>query len=354
MKANKLYNSILVVGCDFNQPKGGVAQVLNTYSSFFPSFCFICTTRETNQLGKIFQLLYAIIKFTFMCIFNKHIKIIHIHGSSYHSFFRKRIFIFIGHAFKKKIIYHIHGAEFHVFSATHKKQVSSVLKRVDCIIALSQYWKNFFEKEFNHPNIKILPNVIPDRLYSEKNIEYPLHVLFLGALGHRKGIYDLLQVLAMHKDEFAGKLILHVGGNGETDKVQHYIESEGIQHIVRFEGWVSGKKKIQLLESCHLYILPSYAEGLPVSVLEAMSYQLPILSTPVGGIPEVVKDGINGFLDEPGNHEGLYRHICTFLNHPSLIKKMGDKSYEMVKPHFVSEVKKQLENIYLELLLNKK
>lgn len=346
----ELYNSILILGCDFKHPKGGVAQVINTYSSFFPSFRFICTTKSMSQLGKMFQLVYAIIKFTYLCMFDKRIQIIHIHGASYHSFFRKRIFIFIGHAFKKKIIYHVHGGEFHIFSAAHKKVVAATLKKVDCIITLSQYWKDFFEKEFQHPNVKILPNVIPDRVYNERNIKLPLHALFLGTLGEKKGIYDLLQVLAMHKDEFAGKLILHVGGNGETDKVQHYIESEGIQHIARFEGWVSGEKKTKLLTQCHFYILPSYVEGLPISILEAMSYQMPILATPVGGIPEVVKDGINGFLDEPGNHERLYQHIHFLLNHPSLIKKMGDQSYEMAKPHFAEEVKKQLEKIYLELL----
>jgi hypothetical protein len=350
MDTNKLYNSILTIGCDFKHPKGGVAQVINTYSSFSPSFRFICTTKETSQLGKIFQLVYAIIKFVGLCMFCKQIKIIHIHGASYHSFFRKCIFIFIGHAFKKQIIYHVHGGEFHIFSVAHKKAVAATLKKVDCIITLSQYWKDFFEKEFRHPNVKILPNVIPDRVYNERDIKFPLHALFLGTLGEKKGIYDLLQVLTMHKEELAGKFILHVGGNGETEKVQHYIESEGIQHIVRFEGWVSGEKKTKLLTRCHFYILPSYAEGLPISILEAMSYQMPILATPVGGIPEVVKNGINGFLDEPGNHEGLYQHIHFLLSHPSLIKKMGDQSYAIVKPHFAEEVKKQLEKIYLELL----
>lgn len=346
----KLYNSVLTLGCDFKYPKGGVAQVLNTYSSFFFPFRFICTTRGTNQLGKIFQLAYAIIKFTCSCMFNKQIKIIHIHGASYHSFFRKRIFIYIGHAFRKKIIYHVHGAEFNMFSATHQKEVSATLKKVDCIIALSQYWKVFFEKEFRHPNVKVLPNVIPSKAYSERYIKFPLHALFLGALGQRKGIYDLLQVIAMHKDEFADKLVLHVGGNGEIEKVLHYIDSEGLQNIVKFEGWVSGEKKTKLLTQCHFYVLPSYAEGLPISILEAMSYQMPILTTSVGGIPEIVKDGINGFLDEPGNQEGLYQHIHALLSDASLIKKMGDQSYEMVKPHFVEEVKVKLEKIYLELL----
>lgn len=350
MKIKKLYDSVLIVGGGYKYPKGGIGQVLNTYSTFFPVFHFIRTTRETNQLGKLFQLLYAIAKFICLCLFNRHIKIIHIHGATYHSFFRKSLFIFIGRAFNKRIIYHCHGAEFDVFARNYKKKVVAILKKVDCIIVLSQYWKDFFEKELGCKNVKILPNVISGRTYCKREINFPLQALFLGLLGKRKGIYDLLQVVAEHKAEFEGKFILHVGGNGETENVRHYIESEGLQNIVKFEGWVSGEKKKQLLTQCDFYILPSYAEGVPISILEAMSYQMPILSTTVGGIPEVVYDGMNGFLCKPGDHEQLYQYICTFLNDPLLIQKMGDQSYKMAKPHFIEEVKGHLEEIYSEML----
>lgn len=350
MDTNKLYESILTVGCNSVHPKGGVAQVLNTYSSFFPIFRFIRTTRRTNRLGKLFQLVYAIIKFTCLCMFDKRIKIIHIHGGSYHSFFRKRIFIFIGHAFKKKIIYHVHSGEFRIFSAAHKKVVSATLKKVDCIITLSQSWKDFFEKEFRHPNVKILPNAIPGRVYSKREIRFPLHALFLGTLGEKKGIYDLLQVLAMHKEEFAGKFILHVGGKGETEKVQHYIESEGLLHIVKFEGFVIGEEKKQLLTQCNFYILPSYAEGLSISILEAMSYQMPILSTTVGGIPDVVENGINGILIQPGDKSALYQALIRLMSDEKLLISMGNASYGKVQPYFLENVKMALERLYMELL----
>ena len=350
MDTNKLYNSILTIGCDFKHPKGGVAQVLNTYSSFFPFFRFVCTTKRTNRLGKLFQLVYAIIKFTCLCMFDKQIEIIHIHGASYHSFFRKCIFIFIGHAFKKKIIYHIHGAEFDVFARNNKKKVVAVLKKVDCIIVLSQYWKDFFEKELGCKNVRILPNVIPSRDYCKRRIDFPLQALFLGELGIRKGIYDLLQIVTEHKAELEGRLVLHIGGNGETEKVQHYIESEGLLHIVKFEGWVSGEKKKQLLSQCDFYILPSYAEGLPISILEAMSYQMPILSTTVGGIPEVVENGINGILIQPGDKSALYQALMQLMSDEKLLISMGNASYRKVQPHFSENVRMALERLYTELL----
>lgn len=250
----------------------------------------------------------------------------------------------------KKIVYHIHGAEFDKFSKRHKKEVSSTLRKIDCVIALSQYWKSFFEREFDFHNVRILPNVIPSREYCNKSIEKPFHALFLGYLGERKGIYDLLQTIAEHKDELRGNFIMHVGGNGEIDNVKKFIQAKGIQDIVRFEGWVNGEEKVRLLSKCHFYILPSYAEGLPISILEAMSYQMPILSTPVGGIPEIVENGVNGFLSVPGNHEALYKNIRTLIDNPSQVKEMGRQSYLRVKKHFAENVQKELDTIYQELL----
>ena len=137
-------------------------------------------------------------------------------------------------------------------------------------------------------------------------------LLFLGLLGKNKGIYDLLECIRDHKVEFQGKLKLYIGGNGEIEHVKQLIKEYGIADIVIFEGWVSGDKKIELLNKSDAYILPSYKEGLPISILEAMSYGMPIISTPVGGIPEIVSNGENGYLVEPGNKEDIYNN--TALN----------------------------------------
>lgn len=100
-------------------------------------------------------------------------------------------------------------------------------------------------------------------------------------IGHNKGIYDLIGVIALHKKEFHGRQKLRVGGNGEVDKVKILIKEKKISDIVSYEGWVSGGRKVELLDVSDAYILPSYKEGLPISILEAMSYGLPMISTKV-------------------------------------------------------------------------
>lgn len=100
-------------------------------------------------------------------------------------------------------------------------------------------------------------------------------------IGHNKGIYDLIGVIALHKKEFHGRQQLRVGGNREVDKVKILIKEKKISDIVSYEGWVSGGRKVELLDVSDAYILPSYKEGLPISILEAMSYGLPMISTKV-------------------------------------------------------------------------
>lgn len=134
------------------------------------------------------------------------------------------------------------------------------------------------------------------------------------------------------------------------EKAKEYIKQNKLENIAFYQGWISGKNKIELLNRADAYVLPSYNEGLPVSILESMSYHLPIISTNVGGIPEIVKDGVNGFIIEPGNKK-MKKAIDNLLFNRELREKMGAASADMVKDHLPDSVKKQLENLYLKLLM---
>ena len=112
-----------------------------------------------------------------------------------------------------------------------------------------------------------------------------------------------------------------------------------------FEGWVSGEKKTRLLNWADVYILPSFNEGLPISILEAMSYGCPVISTPVGGIPEVVRD--NGTLVTPGDSEEIFRAIAKYVDNPEIIQTEGKESVTNVAPYLAENVMKELKELYL-------
>lgn len=341
--------NILTIGIDYRVVRGGVAAVENVYSTFYQPFNHVTTTVTNGQVKKLLVLCKAILQFLYWMLFHPEIKIVHVQGSVGASFWRKAIFIYIAKFFHKKVVWHMHAGRFAVFYQQHRYAVRKVVNKNDVIIALSEYWKEYFKNEFPTKRVEIIKNVISaPRVHKQQTGYFTL--LFLGLLGKNKGIYDLLECIRDHKVEFQGKLKLYIGGNGEIEHVKQLIKEYGIADIVIFEGWVSGDKKIELLNKSDAYILPSYKEGLPISILEAMSYGMPIISTPVGGIPEIVSNGENGYLVEPGNKEDIYKAIISLLNDSDLRNRMGSVSLSRVGEHLPEYVEKQLETLYDSLL----
>lgn len=348
-----LASQILFLGIDYKKAKGGVASVEKVYSTIFSPFHFVRTVVDGNSIQKIGIFIEAFIHFMFVMICCPEIKIVHIHGASYASFWRKRIFIFLSKLFRKKVVYHMHGGAFKEFALKHRTIVNNTLRKCDIVIVLSDSWKEFFINELGCKNVIVIKNPIEHPIYKSGPKKNACVLLFLGLLCKEKGIYDLLEVISKNKKAYWGNLIFRFAGNGNVVDVLNTIKRLKIDDIAFYEGWVSGKEKIKLLNEADVYILPSYYEGLPISILESMSYHLPIISTNVGGIPEIVKDGVNGFIIEPGNKKGLKEAIDHLLFNRELREKMGVASADMVKDHLPDSVKKQLENLYLKLLNDK-
>lgn len=354
MLPKRICERVLTMGCAYNPPKGGVAQVLDTYSKWIYSpFNFIPTTYNGSIIVNLFCFVKAWLSLVFYCLFNRKIEVVHFHGVSNISFWRKCIFIYTAIFLNKKVIYHIHGAKFNLFAERHYKAVANILKRVDVVVALSESWKNFFNEKFYCKRIMVMPNIIPlPDYYKEKTFLEKKYVeaSFLGYLDNRKGIFDILDMLNQYQTELRGKFLLHIGGNGRENDVKYLIKQYGIEDIVVFEGWVNAERKKDLLNNSDFYLLPSYNEGLPISILEAMSYHLPIVATPVGGIPEVVKYGENGFLITPGHIDELFQAVNLLVQNPQLRASMGQSSWQKVQPYLPENVEKNLIKLYDEML----
>jgi len=350
MIEKEISKHVLTIGCQWKKPKGGIAVVLNSYSRIFPGFNIIVNSNGKNSIANLLQLLYSLVVTTFRLTFCRSTKIVHIHTASYNSFKRSALFISLAKFFKRKVVIHIHGGGFKEYYEKNTSFVHKNLLKCDTIIALTEYWKKFFEG-LGFENVIVIPNIVDSPTIQERKCnDGKTHILYLGLITKAKGIFDLIDTINEHKEELNGKIILHVGGNGETETIKKMIDDYLLQDIVIYEGWVSGDKKVELLNNTDVFILPSYTEGLPISILEAMSYSLPVITTPVGGIPEVVKDGENGLLFTPGDKDALYKAIDKLAINKGLQEDMGKKSYNLVQPHFPGNVAVILESIYNELL----
>ncbi len=341
--------NVLTIGIDYRVVHGGVAAVESVYSTFYQPFNHVATVVDYGQVRKLMTFFKAYAQFWKWMLFHKEIEIVHVHGASDASFWRKRIFINLAKMFGKKVVFHCHGSEFQRFTSQHLVAVKKTLNKCDCIIALSESWKEWFEKTIHHKNVVVIKNVIaPPHVNKIPHDKFVM--IFLGRLGKRKGIYDLMDVLVNHKTEFDGKIKFLFGGDGDVEQVKEIIKQNGLEDMAEYQGWVNGEKKEHLLNMADAYILPSYNEGLPISVLEAMSYSLPIISTTVGGIPEILANGENGFIMEPGDKNAIYQAIHALMQNGKLREQMGKKSFEKVQAHLPDYVTKQLRDLYDSLI----
>lgn len=350
---------ILTIGADYHDNKGGIGAVIEVYSKYFEEFKFLPSYKGGHKLYKFIIFIGCTITLILRLIFDRKISVIHIHGASNGSFWRKRHIINLSKFFRKKIVYHIHGGGFKDFyySSINKNRILKTLSKCDVIVALSERWKDYFISELFCKNVIIINNIIsephfekPNRLNNENIVKY----LYLGHIYKAKGIFDLVEVFFENKEIYEGKVELHIGGGMfEVDKLVNYISIHNLNSIIKFHGWVKGEEKISLLNDCDVYILPSYAEGLPISILEAMSYSMPIISTLVGGIPEIVEPMENGILITPGDKQQLREGIDFFLSDQSIIESMGNKSKIRSMDFLPETVVKQLLSLYTTLL-NKK
>jgi glycosyltransferase involved in cell wall biosynthesis len=171
-------------------------------------------------------------------------------------------------------------------------------------------------------------------------------ILFAGGLIPRKGYADLITAFHNLGDEATGWTLL-LAGDGEMTKAANLARELGIADRVVLPGWVSGEDKEQLFASASVFCLPSYAEGFPMAILDAWSGSLPVIATPVGGIPDWIVDGENGLLFTPGDVFALTDCLRRLIREPELRNRLGDEGCRTAKTHFsLSSVTDSLAAIY--------
>ncbi|MGZ9818823.1 glycosyltransferase family 4 protein [Peribacillus simplex] len=318
------YMKVIMIGSHL-RTTGGITRVVKNYlqsdlnkkvnMEYFPTYF------GSNHLVNILYFLIRLIVLYYkLNILNIKYDVAHIHMSYKGSFFRKKIII---NSLKKKnipILLHMHGSQFKDFysqsSKKQQKEITNTLDKVDIILALGEEWKNYYNSICKTPVISLDNAVFPKQLESDTSEK--IYITTMGVLSHRKGTYDLLEVAAKIKGKIDDKYKFLLAGDGEIEKVKKIITSQNLEDFVIIPGWISDENKIEkIYRESAIYVLPSYNEGMPMSILEAMSYGLPIISTNVGSIPSVVKEG-NGYIIEPGDINVLEDKIIKLLKDDTL------------------------------------
>lgn len=295
-------------------------------------------------------------RFVYTLVINKRLKIVHINmPMSRLSIIRDTLLILISSCLSKKVITHFRGGEY-----TQNENIPLLLKWLmslslllsDRIITLGtkekmffiDYYKIKFNKIVSIPNAVRIPNPPPVKPQSTKII-----ILFLGRIDKNKGLKEIVDTLNILKESIDFKF--YIAGDG-ADKKDFLKECKSrIPDKYEYLGVLSGKEKELVLAKSHIFLLPSYFEGLPCSLLEAMAYKLVPIVTPVGSIPEIVENNKNGFLVPVNNHQAIYRCIIELYKNLDLMQELSNNAYNTIKSQYsLDEYILKINSIYSDLL----
>jgi glycosyltransferase involved in cell wall biosynthesis len=266
--------------------------------------------------------------------------ILHVHAASDTSFWRKALFMGFGLMTKCPVILHLHAGRFRQFYEAEcgplgRRIIRFFLDRAASVIVLSESWRDWVSSISANPAIVCIPNPVleaPERTVPAE----PSTILFMARVCEEKGIFDLLHAVASLRASIPG-LRLICAGEGDLDAVAARARALGLSDAVTFPGWVCGEVKDAWLQSATVFVLPSYAEAMPMSLLEAMAAGVPTVSTKVGGIPDVVTDGANGLLIAPGDVAALQRQLRRLLEDRKLASRLAAAARDTVRLRFAAD-----------------
>jgi glycosyltransferase involved in cell wall biosynthesis len=328
---------------------GGIENVIDTVlkSNLRNRYVFqiFDTHRKADIRRKSIEKIFYSITLAAGCfqhLYRKRPDIVHIHFCSKTDFWKHSICLIVAKIMGIKTIYHLHGGSFDAFYGRQRKLVKAVIRKMfslpDFLIALSLFWRNFLSNIVDFQKIRIVPNPINCTEMAKYVGKQPFgnqkNILLIGSLGRRKGHYDALKAMGLVLERHKDAVMYFAGADEDPDATNCLKEMavyNKVEKNVRFIGPVSGDDKLKLFGKTSIVILPSYAENMPISVLEGMAASKPVIATRVGALPELMEERENGILIDPGDWKDLARHIIYLLENPDEAIRIGEIAGRTVK-----------------------
>jgi glycosyltransferase involved in cell wall biosynthesis len=312
----------------------------------------IATHAEGPMLQRVWIFLVCLLRFLGHLL-ARQVDVVHLHVSERGSVLRVGCLVWLATLFRLPVIMHTHGCEFHLFfeqlPRVTRALVAATFRRCATVIALSDSWRQYYIEHCRlDPNRVVVllnpvkvPTTVPLRMKAA-----PVKFVFLGRIGQRKGAFDVIQAVASLPVAHQQRLELWLAGDGELVQAQALIEQFHLESRIKLLGWIDADTRDRLLSEADAFLLPSHNEGLPVAMLEAMAWGLPVIVSPVGGIPELVTHQHQGFLVEPGNVGAIAQAMQTLLLQEPKRLWMGQAARQRVQCLDVNQYYLALRQLY--------
>lgn len=350
---------------------GGIAAIVQQYLNNISTFnnygfdirlfdetkCNVTWRLGSKKVKHIVNLLFQI-KGVKSCLQDEPNQIIHIHSSIGWTLLKDLVLICCIRKYaKEKIVLSIHFAEQAkiLFSnpIIKKFELSIINRYIDNVIFLSKKTRDeFISTGLNPQKAKVLYTFhnfakIPNIKSVQKEEKHMLKLLFVGSIDKRKGIIDLMETLCEIKDL---NYTLDVCGQVNDNQIEerYTMLKKKLGNNVIEHGYVTGEDKRSIFERADILVLPSYGEGLPIVIMEAMATSCAIISTNVGAIPELINTR-NGILIESGDREALKQAIFKFSSDPELLEMVKQENAQVGLMFTLDENIRRLCEIYKDL-----
>jgi glycosyltransferase involved in cell wall biosynthesis len=266
---------------------------------------------------------------------------VHVNVAERLSLVRKGAIVALCRVIGVPVVLHLHAAQLHHFYHSLPGPLQALVRWIfslpASVVVLGTASRRFVTEELRVPpgRVEILNNGVPEPALPREVAPAgaPRRVLFVGNLSERKGVSDLLHALALPALRSA-QLEITLAGGGDVAAYQAKARQLGIDGFVHFAGWVDQQKVGQLMARSDVLILPSYDEGLPLVILEALANGVAVVCTPVGEIDSVLTDGVNACFVQPGDVEGIAAALGKVLREPALMETLGRKGRALYEQQF--------------------
>lgn len=242
--------------------------------------------------------------------------------------------LFVHEIFRYPFSMTVHGPD--IFYDSQRYLLKEKIEKACWIACITQFCRSqllFLSSSQFQDKLFVLPlgidtqSYLPKKDYDPKD---PLQLVCVGRAVQAKGGYDLLYAFAKAIKKYPLIKLTYVGDGPELEKMKKLAEQLQCKKAITFTGALGREKTREVLQNSDVFILPSYAEGLPVALMEAMSCQIPCISTYIAGIPELIKNGYNGYLIPAGDQDQLSNAILAIKEDAEKRNTMGKKARETV------------------------
>lgn len=265
----------------------------------------------------------------------------HINLSSHGSTLRKLAVARTARLLGVPYLIHLHGSEFRTYwqdaSPALARRIRDMFAHASGILVLGGVWRDFVAERVPEAasRIEILPNATARATSARAPREGVATILFLGELGERKGVPQLVEALSRLPREASWRAV--IAGNGAVDATRAAISGHDLSERVEVPGWVGPADVDRLLAEADILVLPSFGENLPMSVIEGMARGLAVVTTPVGAVEDIIRDGETGLLVQPGDSLGLADALERVVSDETLRRRLGENARAFHEEHLEIE-----------------